>query len=84
MGDGKDGRWQGWEMARMGDGKNGRWERTGDGEEREMEKEWQERPRDEANTDLSASSVTLTVSTAWLVATEAEVAKQLCCGTEIS
>ena len=49
-----------------------------------MEKEWQERPRDEANTDLSASSVTLTVSTAWLVATEAEVAKQLCCGTEIS
>ena len=49
-------------------GKNRRWERMGDGEE----------------PDLSVSSVTLTVSTARLVATEAEVAKQLCCRTEIS
>ena len=36
-----------------------------------------------ANIEPLTSSVPLTVSTAWLVATEAEVTKQLRCETEI-
>ena len=53
---------------------------SGDGKGLEMGKDWRQgRPGDEASTEPLVSSVALTVSTAWLVATEAEVTKQLCC-----
>lgn len=57
------------------------WGKTGGKEGLEMRLRLMEAGK--ANTEPLTSSVALTVSTAWLVATEAEITKQLCCKTEI-